>query len=274
MNLPGGLPAIDAGRLHDAVAGKWDLRAVVPETGSTNDDAALVASLRPGDPSWPGVLVVADHQTGGRGRRGRQWTAPPRTSVAVSVAFTPRVTTARWGWIPLLAGQAVRDSASALLGAADVAVAARIKWPNDVLLDGPAPGKLSGVLAEVHGATAVVGAGINTNLDGDDLPGTATSLRRATGRVVDPTDVVAGYLGRLHDWLTRWLDADGDADASGLRPAHLAASATVGRQVNVHTPSGVVSGRAVDVDAVGCLVVDVPDQGRVSLSAGDVVHVR
>jgi BirA family biotin operon repressor/biotin-[acetyl-CoA-carboxylase] ligase len=274
VNLPGGLPAIDAGRLRDAVSGKWDLRAVVPETGSTNDDAALVASLHPGDPSWPGVLVVADHQTGGRGRRGRSWTAPPRTSVAVSVAFTPRVTTARWGWIPLLAGQAVRDSVTAMLDALGEGCRARIKWPNDVLLDGPAAGKLSGVLAEVRGATAVVGAGINTNLDGEDLPGTATSLRRATGRVIDPTEVVAGYLAMLHLWLTRWLDADGDADAAGLRAAHLAASATVGRDVDVHTPTGVVSGRAVDVDAVGCLVVDVPGQGRVSLSAGDVVHVR
>lgn len=275
MNLQGGLPGIDASRLHAAVAGRWDLRAVVPETGSTNDDAALVASLRRGDPSWPGILVVADHQTEGRGRRGRAWTAPPRTSVAVSVAFTPPVGTARWGWIPLLAGQAVRDSVAELTDVDGDGLGARIKWPNDVLLDGRSPGKLSGVLAEVRGATAVVGAGINTNLDTADLPSdTATSLRLATGRVVDPTEVVSAYLLALHRWLTRWVDADGDAEASGLREAHLTSSATVGRDVNVHTPTGTVSGRAVDVDAAGCLVLDRPGQERVSLSAGDVVHVR
>lgn len=275
VNLQGGLPGIDATRLHAAVAGRWDLRAVVPETGSTNDDAALVASLHRGDPSWPGILVVADHQTDGRGRRGRQWTAPPRTSVAVSVAFTPPVAAARWGWIPLLAGQAVRDSVAELADVDGAQVSARLKWPNDVLLDGRAPGKLSGVLAEVRGSTAVVGAGINTNLDAPELPSVAaTSLRLATGRVVDPTDTVAAYLLALHHWLTRWVEADGDAEASGLREAHLAASATVGRDVNVHTPTGTVSGRAVDVDVAGCLVVERPGQGRVSLSAGDVVHVR
>jgi BirA family biotin operon repressor/biotin-[acetyl-CoA-carboxylase] ligase len=279
VNLQGGLPGIDATRLHAAVAGRWDLRAVVPETGSTNDDAALVASLRRGDPSWPGILVVADHQTGGRGRRGRSWTAPPRTSVAVSVAFTPPVATARWGWIPLLAGQAVRDSVTTVADLEGGGVTARIKWPNDVLLDGgspgESPGKLSGVLAEVRGTTAVVGAGINTNLGSEDLPSqTATSLRLATGRVVDPTEVVAGYLLALHGWLTRWVEADGDAAACGLREAHLATSATVGRDVDVHTPTGTISGRAVDVDAAGSLVVERAGQERVSLSAGDVVHVR
>lgn len=276
MNLRGELPGIDGKRLHATVGGLWDLRAVVPETGSTNDDAALVASLNREDPSWPGVLVVADHQTAGRGRRGRAWTAPPRTSVAVSVAFTPPVLTSRWGWIPLLAGQAVRDSVAALPALDDAAaVTAWIKWPNDVLLEGRSPGKLSGVLAEVRGGTAVVGAGINTNLAGDDLPSdTATSLRLATGRIVDPTEVVTAYLLALHGWLTRWVEADGDADAAGLRQAHLAASATVGRDVDVHTPTGTVSGRAVDVDAAGCLVIERPGQGLLSLSAGDVVHVR
>lgn len=280
--MPGGLPGLDPDRLRDALAGTWDVRGVLARTGSTNDDAAAAAGLGSGEPSGPargpvasGVVVVADHQTRGRGRNGRPWRAAPREAVAVSVVLIPVVATSRWGWIPLLAGQAVRDSVAALLDPAGRPLPARIKWPNDVLLSASSPGKVSGVLAEVRGPAVVVGAGINTNAAEADppFPG-ATSLRAATGGIVDPTGVVVDYLDRLRRWFHAWRDADGDAQACGLREAHLAASATLGRRVEVRTPAGSVRGVAADVDPAGCLVVTTPGQGVVSLSAGDVVHVR
>lgn len=249
--------------------------AVLAGTGSTNDDAAAVtpAPRTAGGPV--GVVVAADHQTGGRGRRGRAWGAPPRTSVAVSVAVVPQVPPACWGWLSLLAGQAVHDCLAPLLaGASGVRVG--VKWPNDVLIAaGEGEGKVCGILSEVRGPVVVVGTGINTNAVAGDLPSpSATSLRVATGAVVDPTEVVAGYLVALADLLGRFEAAGGDAGASGLREAHLTASATVGRAVAVHTPTGVVAGAAVDVDGSGRLVVRTSDGRQVALNAGDVVHVR
>ena len=102
---------------------------------ATLDSTNLEAARRP-DP-WR--VVVADHQSAGRGRMARHWEAPPAASVAVSVVLP--MAGAEWGWLPLLTGMAMAQALEQVAG-----VPARLKWPNDVLVDGA---KICGVLCEM-----------------------------------------------------------------------------------------------------------------------------
>src|SRR5215813_4287870 len=102
---------------------------VLPELGSTN--TALLAAAEDGAPH--GSVVVAEAQTAGKGRLGRAWVAPPRSGLFVSILLRPEVSPSRWGWLPLLAGVAVR---SAVARVSELEVA--LKWPNDLILPGPA----------------------------------------------------------------------------------------------------------------------------------------
>src|SRR4051812_19632015 len=106
--------------------GLWrelDLRA---ETRSTNADAAQAAAA--GAPE--GLIVVAEQQTAGRGRRDRQWVSPPRAGLTVSVLLRPAgVPSGRWGWLPLLAGVALREAVHRI-----TELDATLKWPNDLLV--------------------------------------------------------------------------------------------------------------------------------------------
>lgn len=239
---------------------EWPWREIlaIRETGSTNAD--LVAAAREGVAS--GTVLVADHQTAGRGRLDRGWTAPPGTSLAVSVLLRPPpgVPAARWTWLPLLAGLAVTD---ALAEAA--AVPARLKWPNDVLIDG---GKVCGILAERVDDAVVIGMGINTRLAADDLPvPTATSLLLAGADLTD-SDLVSAVLRALGRWYRRWLDGE------DLGPALASHCGTIGREVRVELPAAPpVVGLAVGIDSDGRLLVRTAEGVR-PFSAGDVVHLR
>ncbi|WP_107078646.1 biotin--[acetyl-CoA-carboxylase] ligase, partial [Micromonospora sp. MH33] len=223
-----------------------------------------------------------------RGRRGRIWQSPPRAGIATSVLLRPGEAVAErgwapvppsgYGWMPLLAGVALVEAVARL-----AELDARLKWPNDLLLDGA---KCAGVLAEaVPGAAPdrppaiVVGIGLNVTLRADELPENptglpATSLQLAGATATDRDPLLRALLRALADWYERWRDAGGDAVASGLRDAYLAGCATVGRQVRVLLPDGrEVRGTATGVDPDGQLLVDGPD-GELRLAAGDVLHLR
>lgn len=240
---------------------------VLPETGSTNSDLVRSATAEPG--AWPApAVLVTDHQTAGRGRLGRSWTAPAGASLAISVLLRPRVPAERLGWLSLAAGAAMTEALAGL------GVAARAKWPNDVLIDGR---KVCGVLAEAlpDASGVVIGAGLNHALTRDDLPvPTATSLA-LEGGPTDPDVLVAAYLERLLALTGAFDAAGGDPEAGGLRSAVLAVSDTVGRRVRVSTGSEPIVGEAVDVDEDGRIVVDRgPVLGFTACASGDVEHLR
>ncbi len=131
---------IEADALAVAVAGGlWQHVDVVASTGSTNAD--LARQSREGAPA--GRVLVSGHQSAGRGRLARRWEAPPDTSVACSVLVAPRRPMPEWGWLPLLVGMAVADGVRAATG-----LDARLKWPNDVLVN---ERKLCGILCESVG---------------------------------------------------------------------------------------------------------------------------
>jgi BirA family transcriptional regulator, biotin operon repressor / biotin---[acetyl-CoA-carboxylase] ligase len=235
---------------------------VVEETGSTNADVAERA--RGGEPS--GLVLVAEHQTAGRGRLDRSWEAPARSALTFSILLRPTTDPQRWPWLPLLAGLAVARAVRRAAGLEDVG----LKWPNDVLVGGR---KAAGILLERIetglGPAAVVGIGVNVSMTEDELPvPTATSLAIA-GAEVERGALLAEVLAELPALLGEWGEG-----TDALRTAYTRLCATVGESVEVSVPSGeTLTGRAVGVDADGRLEVETAG-GLTAVGAGDVVHVR
>ncbi len=260
-------PALDVAVLDRATAGsRWRVE-VVERSASTNADVA--ARARAGEP--PGLVLVAEHQTAGRGRLDRTWVTPARSALTCSVLLAPdEVPSVRWPWLPLLTGLAVIEAIRLGTG-----VEAVLKWPNDVLVGAA---KVAGILLErvegPTGASAVLGVGVNVSTRADELPvPTATSLAEVSGGPVDRTGLLVRLLEALGPRYDRWRGAAGEP-ADGLRAAYLSACDTVGRLVRVDLPTGErLEGRAAGVDGDGRLQVATAAGLRV-LGAGDVVHVR
>lgn len=242
----------------------WPRPHVLSSTGSTNADVlALAAGGAP-----EGTVVVADEQTAGRGRLGRAWVSAPGSGLWCSVLVRMAPGTER-GLLPLLAGVAVVEAARRH------GVAAALKWPNDVVIDGPAfdggpgPRKLAGILAESDGADAVViGIGINVAQAREDLPVAAATSLALEGATVDRADLLVDLLTVLHGQV-EGLRRDGAALAVDAYREHCL---TIGRDVSVALPTGEeLRGRAVGVGEDGQLHVRTAEK-TVMVAAGDVIH--
>jgi len=259
---PAPRPPLDLDRLVTPAGWRVEVVDSVPST-----NAAVAERARAGEE--PGLVLVTEHQTAGRGRLDREWETPARSSLTFSVLLRPDVPAASWPWLPLLTGYAVQAALGDRLP--DVA----LKWPNDVLVDnGSGTGrKVCGILVErvdaPDGPVAVVGIGINVDQTLDELPvALATSVSLETGEPVERTGLLGQVLGSLHG-LQALLD-----DVESLRRAYADVCVTLGRTVDVHLPGGDVRrGEALDIDAGGALVVGT-DEGTFTVAAGDVVHVR
>lgn len=267
------LDAIAARRALIRAGSPWTDVDVVDETASTNAD--VVAAARAG--AAAGLVLVAEHQTGGRGRLGRTWQAPPRSGLTVSVLVRPDVLAEHWPWLPLLGGVAVAEACRRT-----AEVDAVLKWPNDVLVG---ERKLAGVLVErvetPAGAAAVLGVGLNVSLRESELPmPQATSLAIAGASTQDRAVLLRAVLRTLGALLAAWEAAGGDPAVGhpGLHASYTRRCVTLGCLVRVELPDGrTVHGRAVEVDAGGRLVVATAGPAgadRHVLGAGDVVHVR
>src|SRR3954468_2469752 len=184
---PPARPPLDRARL-ESLGSPWRTVEVLEESPSTN--AELARRAREGAPE--GLVVVAEHQSAGRGRLDRVWVTPPRAALTVSLLVDPAaVPVGRWPWLPLLTGLAVVDAVAAVAG-----LGASLKWPNDVLLGGR---KVAGILTERverdGGAVAVVGVGLNVSSTRAELPvETATSLALAGAPHPDRTALLVGLL--------------------------------------------------------------------------------
>lgn len=272
-------PPLHLGSLQRALTppnGPWTSLELVERTGSTNADLANRARTSKIVDLPHGTVSVADHQSAGKGRLGRHWTAPPRSSLAVSVLLRPDVPPSRWSWLPLLAGVALVDALTQVCG-----LQARLKWPNDVLLPvADTHRKVSGVLAEVvtgpPGAAVVLGIGLNVSLSASELPSVAaTSLLLAGSATLDRDMVLRAALRALADRYAAWVDVRGDARACGLSAAYRESCLTIGRRVRVELPAAPdVLALADGVDDEGRLLLRRDDGQTIALAAGDVVHLR
>ena len=230
---------------------------------STNDEAQALAVRG----AQEGAVVIADSQRHGRGRMGRVWASPPGVGVYLSVVLRPAIPPHDAPSLALLAAVAVAEAIEEVAG-----LAARIKWPNDLIVRGR---KVGGVLGEVaadasHLHYVIVGMGINVNQTEESFDGelrhTATSLRIETGRSLDRTALIRSLCEALDRWYDRFLSEGPAPVLERLRRSCL----TLGRQVVVRSGDQELRGLAVDLDGSGALLIQAADQGLHRLFAGDV----
>lgn len=231
--------------------------------GSTSE--RLKALARGGAPEW--TVVLADVQTGGRGREGRTWVSPPG-GLYLSVLLRPRFE--KVGLLPLAAGVAVAEAAS------ELGVRTELKWPNDVLVSGL---KLAGILSEAASGPAGVewvalGVGVNVSLDVARLPPEmqdgVTSLAAEGAADVSVRAVAAAVLARLAVCYDA-LRSSPNAVMSAWR-SH--AAAWWGSLVDVRAGETPLRGRLLEVDDDGALVLELEDGTRRRLLSGEVTRVR
>lgn len=198
-----------------------------------------------------GTVVLADHQTAGRGKFDRPWHAHPGQSLLTSVLLRPDRPIEEMGQVTLVIAVAVAEAVARACG-----LAARIKWPNDLMVRGR---KLSGILCEMAltpaGDLAHVIAGIGVNLTQTpadfppELQGLATSISAETGRVPDRFALFSHLVDRIDYRLSEW-------ESLGFEPARQAWSArscTLGHSVTLSTPQGPLRGTAAGLDPDGAL---------------------
>jgi BirA family transcriptional regulator, biotin operon repressor / biotin---[acetyl-CoA-carboxylase] ligase len=220
----------------------------LPLCESTNDLVARRA--REGAPE--GLIVVADSQTGGRGRLGRSWHSPPGENLYFSLLLRPARAPAELPPLTLLTGVVLARVLS-LLGASP-----RLKWPNDVVVDrADRPLKLVGILTEMATERerikhVVVGVGVNVNGTRfpADLEGRATSLRMVIGRPHDRGALLAAIASAFEPAYQQALAVGADAFLPAWRTF-----AALPRPCVVEGASGRVEGTAIDVDREGALLV-------------------
>jgi BirA family biotin operon repressor/biotin-[acetyl-CoA-carboxylase] ligase len=226
------------------------------------------------------AVAVADYQTAGRGRQGREWMTPPGGGLLLSVGFKPRFLAPKHGWrLAAVVALAMRDAAEEQAGLKDGTI--WLKWPNDLVAEA-ADGslrKVAGVLgeSEISGRrvkSAVVGIGINSNWKSADFPWalapTMTSLRELAGRrPIDNAALLDAFLARLEP---RYLALnEGTFDAAGWSTSQR----TTSRRVVVELGNETVDGIGAGVDPeTGALLLE-PDIGpQLSIDSGDVVRCR
>jgi BirA family biotin operon repressor/biotin-[acetyl-CoA-carboxylase] ligase len=190
------------------------------------------------DPSLPeGAVATTHHQTGGRGRLGRVWEDAPGRSLLCSVLLKPPADR-RAAELTLVGALAVAETVQHALGRT-----ARIKWPNDVLVDGR---KVSGGLAELRDGSVILGLGVNVNQSEDELPAgarlPATSLRALDGREHDVEELLGDLLHALDGIYGTWRTAG----LAALHPRIADRDALRGKRVAVGDVSGVARGIAPD----------------------------
>jgi len=233
---------------------------------STND--RLKDKARAGAPEWS--VVIADRQTDGRGRAGHPWISPAG-NLFLSVLLRPVMPAAHVPVLPLAAGLATVEAVG------ESGVEARVKWPNDVVVDGR---KLAGILVEgLSGAAglqaAVVGIGLNVALQPasfpEDLRDRSTSLAAQTGRPCAVADAAAAVLARLRVWYDRLAREGPPCVLAAWRERSVA---WWGRPVEARSGGSVLRGIVQGLDERGALLLDLEDGSRVAVVSGEVSELR
>ncbi len=229
---------------------------------STNNQVKRLAE----DGAPNGTVVIADEQTGGKGRRGRAWVTPPGATIAMSKLLRPGMEPSRAPMLTLVEGLSVAQAIHSLYG-----LDAMIKWPNDVVLSRK---KVCGILTEMSAEVdyinyIVIGIGINTNLDQfpPDLLDRATSLKLELGRRVKRAPLVAAVLSAFEKnyetFCRTW-------NLEGLLKEYQKLLINRDAPVRVEDAGQSFTGIAGGIDEWGRLLVEKDDGETVRVSAGEV----
>lgn len=263
--LVAGPDRLSPAELSSRLTGTW--RRV--EWFETIDSTQRIARELARDGAPEGTVVVAETQTAGRGRLGRSWHSPPGLNLYLSIVLRPPLPPAEVPQLALVAGLAVADAVIAT-----TALAAQIKWPNDVVIgDRKVAGVLTEMEAEMDGVHyAIAGIGVNVNATASTFPpelrDKATSLREALGRPVDRAGFTARLLADFEARYSRFL-AQG---LGAMRSDWEALSSLNGRVVTVAGPAGAMTGRVLGLDEDGALRLDAG--GRVERIVAGEVTIR
>lgn len=242
----------------------WKDIIVHDSVESTND---MAMSLVTKGGIVPGTVIVADQQTKGKGRLNRTWESPAGMNIYISLIIRPELEPKDSTMLTILAAVA---GALAMQRSCNIPVS--IKWPNDLVISNR---KLGGILTEVRAdpdrvAAAVIGMGINVNMDFKGLPEVirdiATSVRLETGKNHSRNEIIIQLLKEFELWYNI-LKNEGK---KSLLDAWRKNSSTLGRKISVVIQDVSWSGIAEDIDDNGMLILKMRSGKRKTISSGDI----
>ena len=245
--------------------------AVTQASPSTNSELLAALTDEPG--AWPHMsALVADHQTAGRGRAGREWHTPQGAALTVSYVVRPQLPRERWGMVPLVVGLAAVKTMRSR------GIDASLKWPNDVVVDcGGGDGneiagwgtlrKVAGILCEAQGDAVVAGIGINVSQSGAELPVPhAASMATVGAADLDRASLFAELSGHVAAEIRR-----AEVDPRAFIAEVSLSTSTLGRHVVAERPgASPLTGVAEGIGADGSLTVRTAAGELITVTAGDV----
>lgn len=232
-----------------------------PSLSSTNIKAKEI-----GIESEEGTLILAEEQTQGKGRLGREWTSPKGKGIWMSIILKPEIDPRKVSKITLIGAAAVNQ------GLKDMGIDSKIKWPNDIIINNK---KVSGILTEMSCELnrihyVVMGIGINVNLNkedlGDELVGKATSLKMATGKKIDRKRLLASILNYFEMLYIPFSEKEDLSQSINICREN---SCLIGKEVRIIRGDTETLGKAIDIDEEGGLVIDYGDRVE-SVISGEV----
>ena len=234
-------------------------------TDSTNTRIRLLAEEGAGD----GTLAVADMQTAGRGRRGRTWISPSGMNIYMSLLLKPEIEVNQAPMVTLVMALAIAKGITQTTG-----LEAKIKWPNDIVVNGR---KVCGILTEMnleadYIRSVIVGIGINVNEASledfeEDIRTTASSLRIECGEIVNRAELIANSMLAFEEYYECFLK---DRSLASLKDEYDSHLISVGKTVRVLDPKGEYEGISKGISENGELIVELGDGTITNVYAGEV----
>ena len=246
------------------ISSKWAGRNVVflEETGSTNVEAKMAAEQG----AVHGTLVVADSQSGGKGRRGRSWHSPKGSAIAMSLILKPQLEVEKASMLTIVQAMATAKALEELSPWKP-----QIKWPNDILIQEK---KVCGILTEMHLdktkiASIVIGCGINVNQEcfPEEIAEIATSMKIVTGKNQSRSKLIGRICELFEEYFEKFMDT---GDLSGMAEEYNDYLVSKGRLVKVLDPGGEFTGETLGINVLGELLVKRADGEVVKVYAGEV----
>lgn len=261
---------LDQASVRNIFRGKFIGKEIyfLESTESTNDKALEIGKKREDS---AGIVVVADSQTKGKGRLGREWISPPGVNLYFSVILKPDILPAEAPMITLAAAVAVASVLRTWKG-----IPADIKWPNDIMVKGK---KVGGILTEMKTRgkeidIVVVGIGLNVNMPLDELPedirSATTTLEIEKGAPSDRAGLLAGLLAGFDNAYKNLLNGNKRALINGW----LSLNCTIGNRIMVRDQDRIITGIAENIGQNGELVVKLESGETEVINAGDVTVLK